>query len=194
MNQSQAKPIQKTITEVLAVLVSAYPNVKLAPATVSVYERILSEIPVEALEAATLQHIASSRFFPTVAELREAALELAAPSFQHLTPEEAWGVVRLAFGKFGQYRTPKFDDPLILKAVNQLGWVELCQSDNQVADRAHFMKIYQSLLEREQEDARLVAPARQLRDQTRSNLLAPSSPIQQGVLRLVEGMTMPEVK
>ncbi len=191
MNQSQAVPLQKTITEVLTVLISAYPATKLTPQAVSVYERILSEVPIEALEAATLQHIATSRFFPTVAELREMALELASPQYQHLTPDEAWGVVKDAFRRFGQYRTPEFADPMVAKVVSLMGWKELCASENQVADRAHFMTMYQRMLEREKEDVALVGPARELRARARQNLLTPGQPLKNEILRLVDGMTMP---
>ena len=47
---------------------------------------------------------------------------------------------------------PKFKDPLIQKAVDIMGWKELCLSENQVADRAHFMKIYDKLVERKCEE------------------------------------------
>ena len=66
----------ETITKVLAVVSAAYPNFDLKPETVKVYLKLLADLPDELLEEASLAHIAQSTYFPTVAELRSAAVEL----------------------------------------------------------------------------------------------------------------------
>jgi len=136
--------------------------------TFLVYERLLADIPAPTLEAAVIQHVASSKWFPTIAELRQCAMELVAP--QRMTAMEAWGVVldamktggaRILPGGNGYY-PPEWADPIIAKVVVSMGWIELCQSDNQEADRAHFMRAYDAIAQRENADAMLLPPVRQL--------------------------------
>jgi len=54
-----------------------------------------------------------------------------------------------AISRAGRNRTPGVDfdfrDPLVLEAVRALGWVQLCDSENQVADRARFVELYDAL-------------------------------------------------
>ena len=71
---------------------------------------------------------------------------------EYFTSGEAWLVVKQAFSSIGSWGMPKFKAPLIQKAVDIMGWKELCLSENQVADRAHFMKIYDKLVERKCEE------------------------------------------
>jgi len=52
-----------------------------------------------------------------------------------------------------------------------LGWRELCSSENQVADRAHFMKIYEAELAREIANAALLPAARALRVSSIANVI-----------------------
>ena len=50
----------------------------------------------------------------------------------------------------GRYRTTAFSHPLITQAANQVGgWQALCESDNLVADRVHFLRFYKELVRRE---------------------------------------------
>ena len=62
----------------------------------------------------------------------------------------------------GYYQSPEFSTPMIQRAIDGLGgWRAFCAGDNLVADRAHFLKIYEQLLNRRQEEvARLPQVAR----------------------------------
>lgn len=71
---------------------------------------------------------------------------------KHLLAGEAWGLVRAAIGSLGSYGYPKFDDPLIDRAVLAVGWKDMCLSENPSVERAHFLKIYESLCERDSEE------------------------------------------
>jgi hypothetical protein len=163
------------VHRVWAVLLSAYPSwekesseEKLAR-TLTVYERLLRDIPGEALEAAALQLIAESKFFPTVAELRAKALSLLGPTFP--SPMEAWGEVKRAISRHGRYQVPEFDNPITAKVVQGMGWLSLCDSENEAADRARFMQAYDTLCRREQEDALLLPEVRKLAESKRVALI-----------------------
>lgn len=67
-------------------------------------------------------------------------------------PGEAWLEVRKKIMGVGSYGTPTFKESLIQKAVEIMGWRNLCLSENQMADRAHFLKIYDTLINREEKN------------------------------------------
>ena len=73
-----------------------------------------------------------------------------------LTAGEAWGIVYNEILKTGNYGTPEISDPIIAKAVSIIGWRELCLSEQISIERAHFMKIYDMLVQREQQEKMLL--------------------------------------
>jgi hypothetical protein len=155
------------------VLVTSYPNwVKdMAPGdlagTFKVYERLLSDIPGSLLEAAVVQHVASNKWFPAIAELRSLVLAITTP--ERITAMEAWGSVLDAMKSGGArimpggngYYPPEWADPITARVVASMGWVELCQSDNQEADRAHFMRAYDAIAARDSSDALMLPMMRE---------------------------------
>ncbi len=58
---------------------------------------------------------------------------------------DAWGDVLREIGATGRYRDPRFSDPVTAVVVRRLGWRELCDSENPVADRARFVQLYDQL-------------------------------------------------
>jgi hypothetical protein len=135
--------------------------------TLLLYERLLSDLPDEALRTAALRHIATSKWFPTVAELRTAAAEIVNPSSAEQTAIEAWGDVVDTFGSGECYagenliKAPVFNNPLTTRAVRALGgWVHLCHSDNEPADRARFIQVFEQLQVRERSERILPASLR----------------------------------
>lgn len=176
MAQSAAKLDHEIeVLKIIKIMVSAYPNTQISDATREAYVTMLRDIPLNVLEASIRQAMAESEFLPTIAKIREKALALTQP--EHVSSFEAWGVVRKAMAQVGFYRYPTFEDPLIAKAVECIGWQTLCSSENEPADRAHFAKVYESLVKREIDDARITPEVRQ---------------IQQKVRALIAGRSMPE--
>ena len=145
----------ETITKVLAVVSAAYPNFDLKPETVKVYLKLLADLPDELLEEASLAHIAQSTYFPTVAELRSAAVELLERQDPFPAGLEAWSEVEDQIRQVGYTGQPVFQHPLTAQLVRALGWQNLCWSENLVADRAHFLTAYEQLRFRERSQMRL---------------------------------------
>ena len=133
--------------KLVAILIAAYPNSRSAvrdiDATSALYERMLADLDVNVATAAVERILATSKFLPSIAEIREAALAVSVGGKR--AGGEAWGDVIAAIGKFGQYRTPEFADALVEKTVRAFGWREICQSENQQADRARFIELYDRL-------------------------------------------------
>ena len=134
-----------TFAQIAQVLRSVYFKAAISDDTWLAYFMALADIPDESLIQAVSEHIAHSDEFPTIAGLRRLAL-----AGNHPAPGDAWGEAARQMQEVGRYRTPAFSHPLITQAVDQIGgWQALCESDNLVADRAHFLRIYEELVRRE---------------------------------------------
>lgn len=150
------------VAKVVGALAAAFPHAQITEDTLRVYVAALADIPLDVLEVAANQCLAECEFFPTVARLRDTALSLTTDLERQPTPFAAWGEVVEAVRRVGYYREPTFSTPLISKAVSIMGWKELCLSDNGVADRAHFVKVYEQLLNRERQGVRLLPESRHM--------------------------------
>lgn len=87
----------------------------------------LDDLPIEAIEAGVRRAMRESKFWPTVAVLRELS--------GVMTPEQraniAWSAVCEAIRRVGYYRSPEFDDPLVTAAIHSVfpaGWMALCDA------------------------------------------------------------------
>ncbi len=149
---------QLETARILATLAAAYPRYTLTPDTTEVYHRLLSDLEVGLLEAAAIQCATHQDFFPSVAELRQAAAELHCRALKIPTAFEAWGEVRRAGRGWicetreedGQFviikRKFEFSHPIAERVALQLGWPDEFPGDNPGVDRAHFFKAYESEL------------------------------------------------
>ena len=69
-----------------------------------------------------------------------------------LSGEEAWAKVQECIEQRGFYCGPGSLDARIRRAVDAVGWGELCHNDNVAASRAHFIKIYNAIQCREEKN------------------------------------------
>ena len=67
---------------------------------------------------------------------------------EDLSAGEAWLKVMKAISSIGSYGRPQFENELIDKSVASVGWRNLCMSENISVERAHFLKIYESIASR----------------------------------------------
>ena len=109
---------------------------------------MLSDLTDEQFKKAIELIVKTSKYAPTIADIREKAVSKA-----EYTPEEAWAIVYRDLKKYGYYNEPVYEDWKLEAAKNAIGWHTLCdmQPEEKNAVRAHFMRIYQSLVKREQE-------------------------------------------
>ena len=59
-------------------------------------------------------------------------------------------------------------DEITRQTVQQMGWVNICMSENEAADRANFRMIYERLAQRRKQDAQIPERLHQLIDQMRT--------------------------
>lgn len=127
----------------LKILVSAYPTHKATQETLAVYSVALMDICYDELQRAILWVVTHSRFFPTVAEIREAVGASAPDSERIPDADEAWGLVMSEMHRVrGVYGKPEFESPVVAAVVKQIGWHELCMSTQPGVIRGQFLKIY----------------------------------------------------
>ena len=157
----------KTIARMMLILSGAYPHVKLKPYTPDIYEQLLGDIDDELLIAAALDHASKSEFFPSVSQLRERANEIKSGINELPPAAEAWGNVVKLMINVGRNGKPDFDNPIAERAVEALGWRNLCLSTNQVSDRARFIDVYNEYLRRERSEAVALPQIKQLAAQLR---------------------------
>jgi hypothetical protein len=139
-------------------LFAAYPNTQIADETMGVYVENLIDIPLSELEVIIKQAIATHKFLPTVAEIRDMRHGL--QNYGQLTYVEAWDTVVKEMHRIGSYGKPEFQDPLTARVVKSMGWRNLCASENPGIDRAQFRDMYNALLTRQERDQKLLPQAR----------------------------------
>lgn len=168
-----AKPEQ--VQKLLDIIVDAYPQFELSPGRIDLYKKMLSDLDVEALAAAVKQHIATSKFPPTIAELRQGAATVSGPALPSYA--DAWEEVLGEVRRVGYLGAPSFSHPLIAKAVAVMGWRDLCASDvSETATwRAQFRDIYNSYAARAAQEAAYMPSVRALADRNGALQALPES-------------------
>lgn len=157
---------EKEFSFLALALISYYPKEKnLLPTdeAIELWYYQLKDLDYKVAEAAINKWAATNKWSPTIADIRETAASITLGEL----PEwgEAWQEVTKAIKRFGSYRAGealKSLSPLTKKAVERLGYMQLCASENIAADRANFRMIYESLAEREKKQAQLPEGLKQL--------------------------------
>lgn len=133
-----------------------YPKEQILPnqQAMELWYRELKDIPYAAAEAGLRKWVATNKWSPTIADIREMTTTV-----QHgEIPDwgEGWEQVITAIRKYGWYRANEametFDD-LTRTCVERLGFKNLCMSENVMADRANFRTMYEQLASRKQKES-----------------------------------------
>jgi len=126
----------------VAVLSEMYSHDKWSETRISTSVDLIVDLDYAKTKVAIAELLKTCKFPPTIAEIRKLALP-PDPDDLQLPAGEAWVQVMCEVRRVGSWGEPSFSDPMILRAVQGFGgWQDLCASENHVADRAHFMKIY----------------------------------------------------
>lgn len=143
-------------TKLVMTAAAAFPYVQekdLYP-TARLWAELLSDIDYETALKALKIVLSRSKHFPSVAEIREAAVELGTGDMP--TPMEAWDQVTSAIRRYGYYEQERALEslhPIVRRAAEIVGWRELCYSEEIDIIRAHFRDAYTALAERERRSA-----------------------------------------
>lgn len=122
--------------------------------TVSLWLKMLEDTPFFIAEAAVEKYMAESVYPPTIADIRSRIADMT--TLREKSPIEAWGDVCQAIRRFGHPRPKEAMEslsPLTRKVTESIGYMTLCRSENEMADRAHFLKVYETLAKRDRDDS-----------------------------------------
>ena len=157
---------KKETTQVLAAIISAYPNhdrfasEQAVEAMVGVWASSFQEDDAKIVQLAVAKHIQTNKWPPSIAEIRETIMTIQCPDL--IPPDEAWIAVTdlLYVDEFGH--TTESLPAMIKKAVDAVGWSTLRELRRSAytggkpgMDRVAFMDIYKPLYERERQRMQL---------------------------------------
>lgn len=148
-----------TRKEILNILLDAYKSTNnISAETMLVYSATLADIPIPALKSGVVKCIESCKFFPSVAEIRQASKDFyeEVSGTRRKSYDEAWLEVMQNLKSVGYYGTPHWSSTEIEQAVKTMGWTELCSIEEEAlqAVRAQFRGIYNAICERNSNSAK----------------------------------------
>jgi len=148
---------------------------------------MLKDIEYPVLEIAIKKLVSELVYPPTIADIRNAVAETT--EIPALDAAGAWGEVRDAIRYYGSYRKEDALEslsPLTRQVVQGMGWQELCYSENQMADRAHFIRMYETLVDRERKERVIPLPVKENMKQLQKN----RKEINNNIAKLLENKTI----
>ena len=145
--------------QVLSILKAAYPKFysnltrEGAMQIIELWSVMFVNDDAEHVKTALYKHIATSAYPPAIADIRKAMLFVTDSDETDIG--DAWGEVMRAVRNFGYMSEAEALESLnsvTRKAVESMGYQNICMSENLMADRAHFFKIYETMEKREKEN------------------------------------------
>ena len=153
--------------KLVAIVITAYPNYDkfkdeaAVTATVSLWATMFQSDDGKIVALALNKHIATSKWPPSVAEIREIMLEMQHPEL--IPPDTAWQAVSDLLYSVGEYNYGDINrqlPPLIARAVESIGWTNLWEMHRGCyvggkpgMDRVAFIQQYGPMYEREKQRA-----------------------------------------
>ena len=130
---------QETAT-MLAYLCSAFPQVVIRKENAEMYHRFLEDLQFSDVQKALDVLIMESKWFPSVAQIREAVGQVNGQYGPQLGT--AWAEVMQLASSVGSYGKPEFSHSAIAEAVAKIGWRNVCMGDV-TSMRIQFSQVYQ---------------------------------------------------
>jgi len=140
--------------KLLAIANAAFPNMQISEATASLWNDMLGDLNFQVALAALKKLIYESPYPPTIADIWRKAVEITSPASQ-VTAVEAWGEVLRAIKLYGYYKPIEALNslsPLTRKVVQQIGWQEICMSEEPDVIRGQFRMMYEQMADRQKQD------------------------------------------
>jgi hypothetical protein len=145
---------RKEIINLLGIATANFPNLqqKEMKPTAVLWEKSLADVPYDIAEKALIKVLSTSKFFPTIAEIREATAQITQP--RTIDAIEAWGLILQAIRKYGYYNEGNAMRSLpeeVAEMAKHFTWRELCLSENPDTLRAQFRMAWETKSKRTNE-------------------------------------------
>lgn len=126
------------------------------PHALELWFQHLEDLDYRATEAALQKWVATNKWPPTIADIRESVTDVAGSRLPDWGSE--WEKAHKLAGSLGFYRKEEALAQLNeagRRAVNCIGWKSMCHDEDQTANRANFRMIYEAEAKRINERAQM---------------------------------------
>lgn len=116
----------------------------------NIWYQLLQDIDYKIANAAIQKYMLTSKFPPTIADIREQVASVV--NGEKPLWSDGWEEVVRAiknYGSYGQKEAMESMSDITRMAVRRMGYIDLCRSENPVADRANFRDIFNMIAERQ---------------------------------------------
>ena len=142
-----------------------YPKEKLLPneQAMELWFNQLQDIPYKLAEVTLNKWVATNKWSPSIADIREQALGITQGAAKDWG--EAWREVLRAINIYGSYQeleALESMDETTKRVVERLGFRNICLSEDIQVDRANFRMIYEQEIQRAKEDAQIPPKLKEL--------------------------------
>lgn len=132
-----------------------YPKENILPnnAAMELWFRQLKDIPYKAAEDFLNNWVSNNNWSPSIADVKHG---VAKDTISFPDWEDEWEQVRLAIRRYGSYAEAEALEslkPITKDCVKNIGYFNLCMSENISIERATFRDIYKAKVERKKEDS-----------------------------------------
>jgi len=135
--------------QVLVLVSATWPNWQGNRSTFKAGLYLLEDLDYDrAIQAVRELAVEEPRFAPGLGAIRAKALEVETPDMDQAWQEVQDNIRRVGIKAVYYGAGLSWSSPAIAAAVEAMGWKALCESENEVADRAHFFKVYERCVER----------------------------------------------
>ena len=146
---------QEMTTEMLTAVLLGYPSSRANAETIAFYVMALDDLSFVEIRAALSKLTKTAKFFPTVAEIYEAAesVKQTAQGDGQKDAGQAWEEVMRLVKTCHMYKAWTYSTPEVEQAVKQFGKMELISLEESAMNtaRAQFRNIYNGILARKKE-------------------------------------------
>lgn len=158
---------RQEFAQIVLAITTFYPteNALNSEQSVKLWFEMLKDLDYQDLTIALQKHVTTKRYFPSIAELREACVSV--QKGEIATWSEGWAELVDAIRYYGYMREIEGLNSLseITRRVAQrLRWADLCKSENVMNDRANFRMAYEQEVRKYKERQQLSPKVRELID------------------------------
>ena len=139
------------VARILAVVAAAYPGFEVDDIKHSVWLGFLGDLDYQVVNEAVKRHVCTSRFPPSIAEIREHAAAVMNP--EAITGAEAWGEFIAAIKRYGcnhEREALESLHPDTARVARLMGWYDSCMSENVDVLRGQFLRMFEQLRKRDE--------------------------------------------
>ena len=113
---------------------------------VKMWYKFLGDLPCDLATACIEKYIATNKFPPTIADIRETVADM---TLNATDWSQSWKTVSKCISLYGlagwSDASAEMDDTTT-EAVKRMGWRNLCMSNNHTADRANYRMVYEAVV------------------------------------------------